>query len=583
MTPTTDKPQLGARETYFRLLRYLRGNRIHFAVGVLGALLFAMSNASVAWLMKPFVDRTFDAKDPKMIVLVPVGLVLLFLARGAGDFIQTYYMGHVGRRVIKQLRTQLFEHLLYLPIGYFDRNASAIMLSRLIYNTEQVANVVTDSITTVTRETLTLIGYIGALFYFNWKLAAFVFLIGPVIGKLITIVNRMFRRYSRRIQDSVIDVTRVAKEALDAPRVIKVFNAQQYEREQFEIANEFNRRSSMKLLRTRGMANPVVQFIAALFASVVFYISVQQLIKGEITAGVFFAFIAALLGVMQPLRNLVGISGSLQQGIAAGQSLFEILDEPLEPTTGSKTTARARGEVEYRDVTFNYQTGHSAALRNISLHVNAGETVALVGRSGSGKSTMVNLLPRFYELSEGALLIDGHDVREYDLHSLREQIALVSQDVVLFDDTIRNNIAFGRNADPAAIERAAKAAHVLEFANKLPEGLETMVGERGVLLSGGQKQRISIARALLKDAPILILDEATSALDTESERAIQAALEELMQNRTTLVIAHRLSTIENAHRIVVMEAGHIIEVGSHTELLARNGAYANLYRMQFND
>jgi len=573
---------LSARETYVRLLRYLHGNRTQFAIGLFGAVLFAIASASVAWLMKPFLDKTFVAKDPVMIIWVPVGLVILFLVRGVGDFVQTYYMGHVGRRIIKQLRAELFERLLHLPISYFDRNASAIMLSRLIYNTEQVATVVTDSITTASRETLTIIGYVGALFYYNWKLAMVVFVIGPIIARLITVVNKLFRRYSRRIQDSVVDVTRVAKEALDAPRVIKVFNAQAYERGQFEVANEFNRRSSMKLLRTRGLANPVVQFIAVAFASVVLYISIRQVINGEITAGVFFAFIAALLGVMQPLRNLINISGSLQQGIAAGQSLFEILDEPVEPISGTKTTTRAQGEVDYRDITFNYQTGHTAALQGVSLKIKAGETVALVGRSGSGKSTLVNLLPRFYELSEGAILIDGHDIRDYDLHSLREQIALVSQDVVLFDDTIRNNIAFGRGADPAAIERAAKAAHVLEFANKLPAGLETTVGERGVLLSGGQKQRISIARALLKDAPILILDEATSALDTESERTIQAALEELMQNRTTLVIAHRLSTIEKADRIVVMDSGRIVEVGSHGELLAKNGAYAALHRLQFN-
>lgn len=576
------KTLLGARETYWRLIGYLRGNRLQFAIGIFGAVLFAAANASVAWLMKPFIDRTFEAKEPQMILWVPMGLVLLFLVRGVGDFVQTYYMGHVGRRIIKRLRAELFERLLYLPISYFDRNASAIMLSRLIYNTEQVANVVTDSITTISRETLTILGYIAALFYYNWKLAIFVFVIGPVIAKLVTVVNKLFRRYSRRIQDSVVDVTRVAKEALDAPRVIKVFNAQSYERAQFEVANEYNRRSTMKLLRTRGLANPVVQFIAVLFASVVLYLSIRQLVAGEITAGVFFAFIAALLGMMQPLRNLTNISSALQQGIAAGQSLFEILDEPVEPATGTRRVTRARGEVEYRHVTFSYQTAHAAALKNVSLHIRAGETVALVGRSGSGKSSMVNLLPRFYDLSEGQILVDGSDIREYDLESLREQIALVSQDVVLFDDTIRNNIAFGRHADPAAIERAAKAAHVLEFAEKLPGGLETMVGERGVLLSGGQKQRISIARALLKDAPILILDEATSALDTESERAIQAALEELMQNRTTLVIAHRLSTVEKAHRIVVLDAGAIVEAGTHHELLARNGTYAALHRMQFN-
>jgi len=571
-----------ALKTYLRLLGYVRPHLGMFLLGVGGMTLFAATDAGWAWFIKVFLDGTFVEKDPRMVWLVPIALVGLFVLRGLGDLVQVYCPGYVGRQIIKRLRADIFNHFLTLPISYFDRNSSGVLLSRLTYNTEQVAQATTDSITVFIRDTLTIAALITYLLFLNARLTAIALIAGPLIAWLITVINRLFRRYSQRIQSSMGDVTRVAKEAIEAPRVIKVFNAEQYESRQFEVVNERNRHSNMRLLLTRGLSNPVVQTLAAAGLATVLYIATVDAIGGRLTVGEFTSFIAALILITAPLRRLVNVAGPLQQGIAAGQSIFELLDEPVESKGGSLRLSRAFGDVEFRDVSFAYPTGRASALEGVSLRIAPGEHVAIVGRSGSGKSTLVSLLPRFYDVTSGAVLVDGHDVREYELASLRGQISLVSQDVVLFNDSIRNNIAFGTTAAPEAIEAAAEAAHVLEFARELPQGLETEVGDRGVLLSGGQRQRIAIARALLKNAPILILDEATSALDTEAERHIQSALEGLMQDRTTLVIAHRLSTVESAHRIVVLDQGHIVEIGSHTELLASDGQYAALHRMQFN-
>jgi ATP-binding cassette, subfamily B, bacterial MsbA len=577
------KPPLptDAWHTYQRLIGYLSPHRGVFLLGGLGAVLFSASMVSFTLFAKIFGDGTFEHRDPRTVIWLPLGLVGLFLVRGLGDFTQTYCMGHVGRHIVKKLRGQIFDRMLQLPVGYYDCNSSSVLLSRLTYNTEQVGQAATDSILVTVREALTIIGSIIMLFVYNPRLALISLLMGPLVAWLVTLINRKFRRYSRRIQDSMGDITRVAKETLDAPRVIKVYNAQAYQNSQFEIVNEHNRRSNMRLILTRGLSNPVVQMVTATGSAIVLSVAIADAISGRISMGDLLAFFVALVGIAQPLRSLVGVSGPLQQGIAAGQSIFDLLDQPPEPAGGTRVAERTRGDIEFQDVSFSYPAGKGAALRGVSLQVAAGEMLAIVGRSGSGKSTLVNLLPRFYDVNTGAVRVDGADVRDYELASLREQIALVSQEVVLFNDTIRANIAFGRSVSPAAVEEAARAAHVLEFVRELPEGLDTVVGDRGVLLSGGQRQRISIARALLKNAPILILDEATSALDTESERIIQAALEKLMHNRTTLVIAHRLSTVEKADRIVVMEAGRVVESGTHDELIAREGQYASLHRMQF--
>ena len=584
----------GGWHAYRRLLGYVRPHRGHFTLGVLGAILYSVTMASFSLLAKLFGDGTFTHRDPRTIVWVPLAVVGLFLLRGLGDFTQTYFMGYVGRQIVARLRGEAFRRILDLPMGFFDRNSSGVLLSRLTFNTEQVGQAATDSVVVVVRTTLTIIGSIAVVLWLNARLALLALIMGPLIGWLVSVINQKFRRYSRRIQDSMGDVTRVVKEGFEAPRLIKVYNAQEHLARQFDAVNEHNRRSNMKLILTKGLSNPVVQLLTASGLAVVLWIAIADAVHGRTSMGDLLGFFTALVQIAQPLRDLVGVAGPLQQGIAGGQSLFELLDEPPEPQGGSYRPARVRGAVEFADVSFAYRSGDGAAadagrggrpaaLENVSLQVAAGESLAVVGRSGSGKSTLVNLLPRFYDVRSGSVRIDGRDVRDYDLQSLREQIAVVSQDVVLFDDTIRNNIAFGRDVSDAAIERAAAAAHILEFVRSQPGGLDALVGDRGMLLSGGQRQRIAIARALLKDAPILILDEATSALDTESERHIQEALAELVLHRTTFVIAHRLSTVEQADRIIVLDAGRIAEQGTHAQLLARGGLYGKLHQLQFSD
>jgi subfamily B ATP-binding cassette protein MsbA len=567
---------------YRRLLRYARPHAGMFAIGVLGMLLYALVTPITAWFVKKFLNAAFVSQNLQVLALVPVGVVLLFLLRGSGDYLANYFPGWVGRQIIKKIRADLFRHYLSLPTGWYERESSGPMLSRLTYNAELVADAATNSSTIIIRDSLSIIGGVWYLFYLNWRLAAFVLPVAVVIGVLVRKVNQRFRRYSTRIQNSMGDVTRVAKEAIEGHRVVKVFNAQEHLEQRFATANELNRHTNMRLISARASSNPVVQLIASIGLASVLFVANREVMAGQMRVDDFLGFLTALLLLPEPLRRLVAVAGPLQQSIAAGAGVFEVLDAPLEPAGGTLALGRAHGAVQFRGVGFTYDAEKGGVLHDINLEVPAGSTVAIVGRSGSGKSTLVSLLPRFFDPGAGSVLLDGHDLREYALRDLRRQISLVSQEVVLFDDTIRNNILFGaEDVAEATLLDAVRAAHVAEFVAELPEGLETRVGDRGLLLSGGQRQRIAIARALLRNSPVLVLDEATSALDSASERHIQEALEQLVKDRTTFVIAHRLSTIERADLIVVMHEGAIIERGTHAELLARGGTYAQLHRLQF--
>lgn len=569
-------------EVYRRLLRYSASHWPVLAIAIIGMIAFAASETGFAWMMKPLLDGSFVERDPEVIRRMPFLVLGLFLLRGVAGFASTYGMAYVGQKVIKELRKELFEHLLRVPTRYFDHHASGQLLGKLTFNVDQVAQAASQALTVVVRDSFKLLGFLGLMFYLNPYLASFTLVVGPLLAILVRWVSRKFRRLSTRIQNNVGEVTHVSEEAIQGERMIKVFGGQAYEISQFERVNEKNRRLQMRRVGIQAASNPVIQIIAALPMAAIVYIASADDILGTMSPGSFAAFLGAMVGLLNPLRSLSNVNAIVQRGIAAASSVFQLLDTAPEPDRGTRRMERALGDIAYDGVSFRYTPDGMDVLRDINLEVPHGTSVALVGQSGSGKSTLVNLLPRFYEVERGRITIDGVDIRDIRLGDLRRQISLVSQEVTLFNDTVAANIAYGMlgQVSEEQIINAARIAHAWEFIESLPKGLQTEVGQRGVLLSGGQRQRLAIARALLKDAPILILDEATSALDTESERHIQAGLEALMRNRTTLVIAHRLSTIERVDRIVVLHQGRIVEQGPHEQLLQAGGRYARLHRMQ---
>lgn len=566
---------------YRRLLQYTVPYWRIFLIALLGMLLFSVTAAAFSKLVEPMIDGSFIKKDQHTMTWIPLAIIGVFALRTLGTFLSDYGMAWVARSVVRDLRALLFNHMLCLPTSYYDRASSGTLVSKMVYDVEQLADASSNVVTVFIRDSLTLLGLLGLMLYQSKNLTFLLLIVFPLLGVIVTYVSRRFRRLSHHIQQSMGTVSTVTQEVIDANREVKIFGGQAYEKKSFQEVNSHNRRQFLKFFATNAVSTPVIeQIVASTFAGIVYYATQQNITPGE-----FMSFVMAMILLLQHARRLATVNSSLQRGIAAAQSVFNFLDTPVEQDSGARVLERVKGKVEYRHVTFRYAENSDAVLNDINLTIRAGESVAFVGRSGAGKTTLVSLLPRFYELTGGNIFIDDVATNDITLASLRSQIALVSQHVTLFNDTIAHNIAYGalESATDADIQRAAKAAHALEFIQNLPLGFDTIVGENGVLLSGGQRQRLAIARAILKDAPILILDEATSALDNESERLIQAALNEVMRDRTTLVIAHRLSTIERVDKIVVMENGQIIEIGSHAELLAKGGAYASLYRLQFAD
>jgi len=581
--PDMDRPTT-TRELYLRLLSYVAPYWKVFMLAILSIVVVAATEPAIPALMKPLLDGSFIKKDPETIRLMPILLILLFLVRGVTNYSSAVALNWVSGRVIKDLRTQMFGRLLTLPNRFYDDNPTGMLISRITFNVEQVAAAASDSLLILVRDSLSVIGLLALMAWINWKLSVIFFIVVPAIGLVVKLVSGRLRRLSTLLQQAMGDMTSIIEEAVRGQRVVKLFGGRDYESNRFEeIANRV-RHMYLKIIATSAANVPSVQLIAVIALAAMIYIASSRALDGEFTVGSFIAFFGAMGLLFSPIKRLTKVNEQLQRGMAASQSIFELLEQEQEPDTGTRRLPAVRGALSFRHVGLRYDSGKFPALDDISLEVEPGETVALVGRSGSGKSSLAALVPRFYQPTAGQILLDGVDLQDVNLADLRNAIALVNQDIVLFNDTVAANIAYGsmRGAGLAEIAAAAEAAHAMEFISTLPAGMDTLIGENGARLSGGQRQRLAIARALLKDAPILILDEATSALDSESERHVHSALGTLMRGRTSLIIAHRLSTIEHADRIVVLDKGRIVENGPHRELLDRGGAYWRLYNTQLS-
>ena len=564
---------------YFRMVKYAIRYWKVFVFSILSLVVLSATNTGFLATIKMVTDEGFVKHDSTKLHVLPLMLFGLLALRAFSGFSAGFAMRWVARRLVEDLRLDAFRKLMTLPVSFFDANSAGVVTSKLTYDTEQMSKAATSVAVTVVRDTLTIIGMVAYMIYLDWRLTLIFALIAPLMAFYLKTMTPKLRFAGKAVQGSMGEMTQVGEEAVSGQRMVKIFGGAEYEFKRFAAAVGRNRHMQIRLARISSLNSMVIELLAAVALGAVVYYAV-----GKFSAGEFAAFIGALLMLIAPIKSLTGINEDLQVGLAAANSVFVLMDVPSELDQGELEIGRAKGEIEFQAVGLQYENAKNKALENLSFVIKPGEKLALVGRSGGGKTSMVNLFPRFYEHQQGAVLLDGVDTRQMRLSSLRAQFALVSQDVVLFNDTVFNNIAYGalRDVTEAQVIEAAKAANAWEFIQQLPNGLQSEIGDRGVRLSGGQRQRLAIARAILKDAPILLLDEATSALDTESERFVQAALDGLMKNRTSVVIAHRLSTIENADRILVMERGEIVESGTHAELLAAGSHYAKLYHKQFH-